>query len=191
MERREALELLPELSADCLDEKTAQAVRNWVEDCPECKMEWSALQTMMEQLSVTSQPLLTPAQSQRMWANCAEKVFDRVEAERLAQQNPSLWSWMKMQPRWGWAMVGGAVVVLGAAWLANPEMPAAPLNDGTAPALVAENDAANDPGELVVLQRPSSYMASMVDHHAQMAIDPFSDHVGSSLVSYAASAPQN
>ena len=190
MERREALELLPELSADCLDEKTAQAVRKWVEDCPECKMEWTALQTMMEQLSTASQPLLTPAQSQRMWANCAEKIFDRVEAERLAQQNPSLWSWMKMQPRWGWAMVGGAVVVLGAAWLANPETPTAPI-DGTAPALVAENDAANDPGELVVLQRPPSYAASLVDHHAQMAIDPFSDHVGSSLVSYAASVPQN
>ncbi len=186
MERREALELLPELSADCLDEKTAQAVRQWIDDCPECKMEWSALHTMMEQLSTASQPLLSSAQSQRMWANCAEKIFDRVEAERLAKQNPSLWAWMKMQPRWGWAMVGGAVVVLGAAWMANPEIPAAQNGDG-APALVAEAD----PGELRVLSQPPSYAATMVDHHAQMAIDPFSDHVGSSLVSYAASAPQN
>ncbi len=190
MERREALELLPELSADCLDEKTAAAVRQWVDECPECQMEWRSLQTMMETLSTSSQPLLTPAQSQRMWANCAEKMFDRVETERLAQQSPSLWSWMKMQPRWGWAMVGGAVVMLGAAWIANPEIPEATSGEN-APALVAEMNNENDPGELRVLSRPPSYAASMVDHHAQMAIDPFSDHVGSSLVSYAASAPQN
>lgn len=190
MERREALELLPELSADCLDEKTAQAVRQWIDDCPECKMEWGTLQTLMEQLSTTSQPLLTSAQSQRMWANCAEKIFDRVEAERLAKQNPSLWSWMKMQPRWGWAMVGGAVIVLGAAWIANPEIPTA-QEDENAPALLAETGSTNDPGELRVPSQLPSYAATMVDHHAQMAIDPFSDHVGSSLVSYAASAPQN
>lgn len=184
MDRSEALKNLPELSAGCLDAATEAAVQRWVDDCPHCKAEWASLQGFLGTLEKVPPAPLSEAQSQQMWAHCSQSLFDKVEQDRLKAQNPPLWGWMKSQPRWGWAMLGGAVAILGAAILAPESSPSDP------PIFVASaaRDAAN-PGELQSLGRPPSYAATMVDHHAQMAIDPFSDRVGSSLVSYSASYP--
>jgi hypothetical protein len=180
MDRREALKMLPELSAGCLDAKTEAAVRRWVDECPDCRVEWQGLETLAQTLSSLPEANLSPEASQRMWARCCDAIYDKVESQRLSQQNPSLWSWMKSQPRWGWAMLGGAAVVLGTAMLApeGPNEPQPVVASFTAPA-------GND---LEMFNRPPSYAASMVDHHAQMAADPFNDRVGSSLVSYSASS---
>jgi hypothetical protein len=115
-----------------------------------------------------------------MWQCCAEKLYEKREAERLARQNPGLWSWMRVQPRWGWAALGGAVAVLGSVWLMTPN----PTNDG-APTLAT----ADATGQLVMFREPPRAASGMVNHHAGMAMDPFTDHVGSTLVSYSATAP--
>ncbi len=188
MDRREALNKLPELSAGCLDTETEAAVRRWVEECPRCKAEWQSLQKFLGTLQAVPSAELTPEQSRRMWSRCSEALFDKIEQQRIQEQNPSLWRWMKSQPRWGWAMLGGAVVVLGATILAPDNSPVAPAAAGGAPVTLASaHGNAADPGELQTLGRPPLYAATMVDHHAQLAADPFSDRVGSSLVSYTAS----
>ncbi len=187
MDRREALNKLPELSAGCLDAETEAAVRRWVEECPHCKAEWQSLQQFLGALQTVPSVQPTPEQSRQMWSCCSEALFDKVEQYRLEQQKPSLLSWMRSQPRWGWAMLGGAVAVLGATILAPDSSPSSPAS---APATVASTGVrAVDPGALQSLGRPPLYAATMVDHHAQMAADPFSDRVGSSLVSYTASYP--
>lgn len=191
MDRREALLKLPELSAGCLDAPTEAAVRRWVEECPHCKAEWASLQSFVGALEGVPQVQPTEAQSRQMWSRCSQALFDKVEAERLKQQKPPLWSWARSQPRWGWAMLGGAVAVLGATILAPDSSPV--NSSANAPISVAsvvgtQRDASN-PGQLQLFRRPPSYAATLVDHHAQMAMDPFSDRVGSSLVSYSASVP--
>lgn len=186
MDRREALSKLPELSAGCLDAPTESAVHRWVDECPHCKAEWASLQSFLGALEAVPPVQPTPAQSRQMWSNCSQALFDKIEAERLKQQpqKPPLWSWARSQPRWGWAMLGGAVAVLGVAILSPDSAP------DSAPVSVASTQrGASDPGELQSFGRPPSYAATLVDHHAQMAMDPFSDRVGSSLVSYSASLP--
>ena len=180
MDRREALKMLPELSAGCLDASTEAAVRRWVDECPECRVEWQGLEAMARTLSSLPEADLSPEQSRMMWAHCSEALYNKVEAQRLQEQNPSIWSWMKSQPRWGWAMLGGAAVVLGTAMFA-PEGPNEPQP------VVAAASTSQQAGDLELFNRPPSYAATMVDHHAQMATDPFNDRVGSSLVSYSAS----
>ena len=187
MDRREALTKLPELSVGCLDEATEAAVRRWVDECPTCKAEWASLQGFLGTLEAVPQAQPTEKQSREMWSHCSQALFDKIEAERVKQHKPAGWSWARSQPRWGWAMLGGAVAILGATILAPDSSPA------TAPVSVASvagaQREASDPGKLESLGRPPSYAATLVDHHAQMSADPFSDRVGSSLVSYSASVP--
>jgi len=191
MDRHEALKMLPELSAGCLDAKTEDAVRRWVAECPRCKAEWESLQSFLGALEAVPQDHLTETQSRQMWSRCNEALFDRIESQRLQQslpqqslsKSPALWSWARSQPRWGWAMLGGAVAVLGATILAPDNSPSAP----GAPVSLASVGNSGGPGVLQSFGRPPSYAATMVDHHAQMGADPFSDRVGSSLVSYSAS----
>lgn len=182
MDSRQAQSLLPELCSGCLDAEREAAVRAMIEECPDCQREWHLIQSTLLLVSTTSQPLLTPEQSQRMWQQCSEKLHARIEKERLAKQNPTLWSWIKLQPRWGWAALGGAVAVLGSVWLMAPDTP----DTNTAPTYAA----AGANSELVMFRRPSGAASGLVNHHAGMAFDPFTDHVGSNLVSYSATAPR-
>lgn len=103
-----------------------------------------------------------------------------------------LWSWAALQPRWGWAAVGGALVVLGSVWWFTPE-PAAP----TPPkgvlvlrSLPAPGQESAETGRLVSFEPPPPLASPLINHHAAMSFDPFTDHVGSTLVSYSATAPQ-
>jgi len=190
MDRREALNKLPELSAGCLDAKTEAAVRRWVEECPHCKAEWNSLQALVGTLQSLPEAHLSDEQSSRMWARCNEALFDKIEAQRLQQSRsqPGPLSWLRSQPRWGWGLLAGAAAALGAAVLApdTPEVSRPVVIANAAPGTITSSDNA---GNLQDFGRPPAYAATMVDHHAQMAADPFSDRVGSSLVSYSASYP--
>ena len=176
---RQAQALLPDFSAGCLDADCEAAVREWLDKCPECRGEWQSIQGTMQLLSSAPHAPLSEEASRRMWHCCREQIFEKTEANRLAAQNPSFWNWFKAQPSWGWAALGGAVAILGSVLLtpeASQDQPQLKI------ATVAP--------ELRMLRQPSRVASELVNHHSGMAIDPFTDHVGSTLVSYSATASQ-
>lgn len=173
--------LLPDFSAGCLDADCEAAVKEWLEKCPECRQEWKSIQATMHALSATPPVDLTDEDSRLMWQSCREQLFDQIESNRLAAQNPSIWNWFTAQPRWGWAALGGAVAILGSVLL-SPDAGQEP----TRPQLAATTA---QPVDLVMFRRtPPPVASELVNHHTAMAFDPFTDHVGSTLVSYSATA---
>lgn len=187
MNSQEAQSLLPDLCTGCLDAKTEKMVREWLEKCPDCQAEWHSLHSTLFVLSTSTQPLLSEEQSRQMWQRCAEQLYDRIEADRVAQQRSSGWlGWFQMQPRWGWAALGGAVAVLGGVWFLAPQNAPGEWNDAPRTAAVSAADTAG----FVSFRRPPREASTLVNHHSAMSIDPFTDHVGTTLVSYSASAPQ-
>jgi hypothetical protein len=155
-------------------------------ECPPCEKEWVVFQQTLLIVSTTPQPLLSAEQSRLMWEECARRCMDKTEEKRLAAQRSasggwSLSQWLGMQPRWGWAALGGAVAVFGAVWFLAPQ------DDAPTPTW-----AANDPGmtQLVRFDRPPTAASPFINHHSAMAFDPFADHVGSTLVSYSATSSE-
>ncbi|MDF2439777.1 MAG: hypothetical protein JWN98_761 [Abditibacteriota bacterium] len=183
---RQAQALLPDFSAGCLDADCETAVREWLEKCPECRGEWQSIQRTMQLLSSTPHAPLSEEESRRMWHCCREQIFEKVEAKRLVAQNPSFWNWFQAQPRWGWAALGGAVAILGSVLL-GPDS----TQEASAPTLASATMASGTgTPELTMFRQPSRVTSELVNHHSAMAMDPFTDHVGSTLVSYSATARQ-
>jgi hypothetical protein len=213
-----ALSRLADLSADSMAGPEAADLLQHLQQCVGCQREWEAFQFTLLMVSTTPQPIVTTEQSRQMWRACQEKLLTqpsgfprRHAAERQLElpqytripatdaRRPWLWNWAAMQPRWGWAALGGAFVVLGGVWWFTP--PAAPgLAVASAPTINATL-AANPlppvsldnggPGTLVTFERPPTMTSPLITHHSAMAIDPFTDHVGSTLVSYSATAPED
>ena len=148
-------------------------------------------------VSCLSQPLPSPLASEQMWHRCSEHIFQKVEAERngtkqtlvansvaAPEYSGGISRWFSRQPRWSWATLGGALAILAGVWFLAPQDDNATFaNSGNFP---TQNDS---PGELIVLQRPSGATSGLVDHHSAMAVDPFTDYVGTTLVSYSATSP--
>jgi hypothetical protein len=209
MDCRSARNRLAALSAEQLSVRSLAALQQHLDHCPSCRREWEYFQYTLLVVSTTSQPLLTREDSDRMWQQCRQKLqaqqqtgshtaplvdaSARRRSGYLAQPpRAGLWSWAALQPRWGWAAVGGALVVLGSVWWFTPE-PAAP----TPPkgvlvlrSLPAPGQESAETGRLVSFEPPPPLASPLINHHAAMSFDPFTDHVGSTLVSYSATAPQ-
>jgi hypothetical protein len=186
MNCRECLERFSSLSADHVSASHALSIREHLAACPQCQQEWQVFERTLFLLSTSSQPLPTAPASEAMWHHCSEYIFQKTEAERgnrrAPQLSPGLKNWAARQPGWSWATLGGALVILGAAWLLAPhdEALTAPVNDLGREAQI---------GTLVTFERPSAATSGLVDHHSAMAADPFADSVGSTLVSYSATSP--
>lgn len=176
---RECLEQFSSFSVDNLPEAGALSVREHLEACPQCRQEWQIFEHTLFVVSSSTQPLPAPQTSIAMWQRCSEHIFQQVESERLRthQQSSGFFSWFARQPKWSWATFAGAVAVLGAAWLFAPQE--------EAPAVV---ELPNDPGALVMFQQPPAAAVGLVNHHSAMAADPFTDNVGSTLVSHSATS---
>jgi hypothetical protein len=185
---------LAALSAEQLSARSISALHDHLAKCPQCQQEWLSFQQTVLLLSTTSQPILRHEQSQKMWGTCAERLYQSIEQRRLSAQRPSLWNWARQQPRWGWAALGGAILILGGVWWATPQGDTGNimLEQPTAPLSFAANGTPGTgaSGTLVTFTKPPLTVSSAVDHHATMSFDPFVDHVGSSLVSYSATVPQ-
>jgi hypothetical protein len=190
---RECLEKFSSMSADDIPASIEHSIRQHLAACPECKQEWQVFEYTLFILSSSTQPLPAPDTSEVMWQRCSEHIFQKIEAER---QNPKLlksgaarsgfWGWAARQPGWSWATLGSAAAILGAAWwLAPHEEPLSPPGNG-APQIAFQT---NDPGTLVSFRRPPEAASGLVNHHSAMAADPFTDSVGSTLVSYSATTP--
>jgi hypothetical protein len=206
MNCRECLENFSSMSADDVPASIAQSIRQHLAACPECEQEWQVFEYTLFVLSSSTQPLPAPDASAVMWQRCSEHIFQKVEAARVdtarasADRNPNslesgaartgFWGWATRQPGWSWATLCGAAAILGAAWwLAPHEEPAfspGNSNNGAAPQLV---NRPNDPGTLITFRRPPDAASGLVNHHTAMAADPFTDSVGSTLVSYSATTP--
>ena len=182
---------LAELSVETLDSKSALAMRRHFDECGHCLQEWAFFERTLFLVSSLDQPLPSPLASEQMWHRCSEHIFQKVEAERQGRQQPeysqaaetSSWKgWVLNQPRWSWASLAGAIVVFGAVWFLAPQDN---LNG---------NDNFPPEGQLVALpnkalQNPPAMAAGLVNHHSAMTIDPFTDYVGNTMVSYSATTP--
>jgi anti-sigma factor RsiW len=180
MDCRQAQSFLADLSVEHLPPASATELHSHLAQCPQCQDEWQRFQAMLLTLSTGTQSLPTQQQSQEMWSACLNKWTEQVERQRTTKegvtqqttaQRPSLWNWMRHQPRWGWAALGGAMAVFGGTWVLAPHDEPGPEPE---------------PMTVIRFQTPPSTRASLVNHHSAMAFDPFSDHVGSTLVSYSA-----
>lgn len=198
MDCRDCQAHICDLSADALPAAAAESVREHLKVCATCGEEMAVLERTLFSVSCLSQPLPSPLASEQMWHRCAEHIFEKVEAQRSGSQNstaavsPStseysggIFSWFSRQPRWSWGALGGALAVLAGVWFLAPQDDSVTFaNNGNFP---TQNDS---PGELVALRTPPG-VASLVDHHSAMTVDPFTDYVGTTLVSYSATSPQS
>lgn len=201
MDCRQIESLLAKLSADDLPASKASAIWEHLTECPECEQEWRLFQTTLTVLSSGAQPLITVEQSELIWRKCSEKIHDKIEKERLAAQQPAFFNWMRSQPRWGWAALGGAMLVLGGVWWATPQdtqdnfndqlnthmaqvFPSQPNDMPSAAPLASLGQPVTSP--LIAFQRPPATASAMVNNHTMMAFDPFVDHVGTAVVSHEA-----
>jgi hypothetical protein len=179
MDCRQALAQLGDLSAEGLPVRSAQEIIAHMEQCPECEKEWELFRKTLFLASTTTQPLLTAQQSQQIWGVCLQKIIEKTEAERTTVRSPFL-GWFTGQPRLGWAALGGAIAVFGSVWAFTPHG-SAPRT----PTTIAQFDTSTN---FVRFENPPRNTAALVNNHAAMAFDPFNDHVGSTLVSYSATA---
>jgi anti-sigma factor RsiW len=171
MDCRQALTELSDLSADGLSSSHAQELMQHLSACPECETEWQAFQTTLFRLSSAPQALPSQEQSRQIWAACLEEISRDVERKRAPK------GLFGLAPRWSWAALAGAAAVFGGVLLLAPQ------------AETATNSPA--PTRIVRFENPPEPMTALVNHHAGMSFDAFNDHVGSTLVSYRATAPAN
>jgi hypothetical protein len=175
MDCREVKKGLADLSAEALPSVTCEELRRHLQECPPCAREWELLQHSLFTVSTTPQQLLSAEQSRLIWERCARHIEDKIERERLAAQRPAWWQWAR-NPVVGWASLGGALAVLGGVWLL------APSSQNPAPPVVALNTEAPRT-EWISFNTPPREASPFINHHTAMAFDPFSDHVGVTLVS--------
>lgn len=180
MDCREAKTSLADLSAEQLTPDLQKQIETHFADCPPCLEEWRLFQATLSTVSQTTQPIPAPRQSREMWLACEKSWTERVERERLQASQPAFWSsplgrWVRLQPAWGWASLGGALAVLSGVWLMDAQD--VPTTDIIVPRPSTEL-------RMIRFEQPPSVASSMLDHHAIMAFDPFADHVATTLVSY-------
>jgi hypothetical protein len=161
-------------------------LREHLAKCPPCLEEWRRFESTLFIVSTVSQPLLNSEQTDQIWQACFQEVHGRIEQRRLqkqgVKQRPPLLNWLTLQPRLGWAALGSAVLVLVGVWFLAPQTVQSPDNiNGPLPSIRQAN---------VTFEMPPEGTSPLVNHHAATMFDPFTDHVGSTLVSYSATAEQ-
>jgi hypothetical protein len=196
---------LAELSAEALASEQSLAMRAHFEECAHCYGEWAIFERTLFLISSVEQPLPSPLASEQMWHRCAEHIFQKVEAERLnprreysrqeevlrdsgAAESRGWRGWLARQPRWSWASLAGAFVVFGAVWFLAPGD--ATSADGGREGLAPESELVMLPTPVPsqALSTPPTGAAALVNHHTGMTVDPFTDYVGNTMVSYSATA---
>ena len=189
---------LAALSAAELPSAECAALEAHCAACPVCRREWEALQSTLLLLSTLSQPLPSKDVSTQIWGVCSEQWYVRVEERRTAPASfwDSTLSWARTQPRWGWAALGGAIVIFGSVLMMSPlgddgaaTMAEAPADGGPVLVLGQPQNAQNNADVTRVrvhFSPPPATAAAAVNYNSQMSFDPFVDHVGSSLVSSSA-----
>lgn len=183
---------LADLSAETLDSENAHAMQQHFKECAHCYQEWTGFERTLFIVSSLRQPLPSPLATEQMWHRCSEHIFEKVEAERLnrpksapeysgADATPGWRGWLVRQPRWSWASLAGAVALFGAVWFLAPSE-GAPGEENFPP----EGQLVALPGntQIASLQNPPAMAAGLVNHHSATTIDPFTDYVGNTLVSY-------
>lgn len=196
MDCRRAKTRLIALSTDSLPEKVRDELHQHFKACPDCHKEWLVVEDTLTTLSTTSQPIVTKEQTQRMWLTCSERLHQKIEAERIRGKRSSAGLFNPARRpfafgghstrsmAWSWAALGGALAILGGVYFLTPQAALPSDNAPSVPTLSAST--AGDPGAFIALGRSSDSATTLVDHHTSMVFSPFSDRVGSTLVSYSA-----
>jgi hypothetical protein len=87
-------------------------------------------------------------------------------------------------PQFGYAVAGFSALVLGTSYFLSPAIPLEQSRVAmTLPAMPTGQS------QLVSFQVPPHATTGMLDYHAAMSFEPFSDHVAPTLVSYTATQP--
>lgn len=181
MDCREVESKLGDLSAEALAQATSEEIEQHLAKCPPCAREWDVYQRSLFSLSTTSQPLLTEDKSREMWSCCQKYIEAKTDRELASRRAPwwQVWWQPRRSPVLGWASLGAAVAILAAVVLANPTRTNYPVR-------IADN---NPKTEWIRFQTPPREAATFINHHATMGFDPFSDRVGTTLVSDSAISP--
>jgi len=197
MNCRQVEEKLADWSADNLPEHSCNELKAHLQQCPPCAHHWNEFQQTITLASTSSQPLPSPEKSQEMWRCCERYLAEKAERERKEQRNTSgtrlqatapASSWWNINPRWGWASLAGAFVVLAAVGLA-PQKTTRSAVEATVPVRTGVSVAplsAQPREEWIRFTLPPAQASPFINHHTAMAFDPFADHVASTLISDAA-----
>lgn len=189
-----------EVSADACDEQTARAVREHLANCPPCEKKWREFENSMLACSTATQPVPTSAQTRAMWEACEKKCFTSAQVATPQRQSAPIsvsqriGNWFGAQPRWSLATLGAATAIFCGVWISSV-MPASQVisQNGTREYSRLVSRSIIDEVPLGTsdarAQMPPRDAAFFIDHHASMGFDPFTDHVGPTLVSFSASAP--
>ncbi len=178
MDCREAQTSLADMSAEQLTPQVQKQIEAHFADCPPCLEEWRLFQATLSTVSQATQPMPSTEQSRAMWQACEKSWMERVERERAGRGSAAMPSgsplgrWLRAQPIWGWASLGGALAVLGGVWMSG-----APEAQPVAPAAPATF-------QMIRFEQPPSGASPILNHHSVMAFDPFADHVATTLASY-------
>jgi hypothetical protein len=215
---------MSELSADNLSSRDASSMLAHFATCTSCQQCWEEYQQTMFVLSTSTQPIPGASRSQQMWIHYQQRIAEsEIDSRystpaRAALRNSidatagnSLWSWMGIQPRWGWIALGGAMAALAGAWFASTPAPG-PDNSTSittaqlfAPSHVNNVDyppapaTGNTPLDLpsfnnsspTVFAAPTTPASPFVDHHSPMNENPLQDAASSSVVSYTVPSNNN
>lgn len=188
MDCRQAKTSLADLSAEQLTPELQKQIEAHFADCPPCLDEWHLFQATLSTVSQATQPMPSSQQSREMWMACEKSWMERVEGERAARHS-SLGSWLRVQPVWGWASLGGALAILAGVWVTpgapQPQSTVAPTPSFSASSVPA---ASPDTLRMIRFKQPPPSISPLLYHHSVMAFDPFADHVATTLVSYSTSS---
>lgn len=201
MNCRQVEEKLADWSADNLPEHSCNELKEHLHQCPPCARHWNEFEQTITTVSTSSQPVLPPEKSQEMWRCCERYLAEKAERERNAQRNEQrdvqsarsktvapASSWWNINPRWGWASLAGALVVLAAAGLVPQNAQRPVVETSSSAPTNTSNTAPRE--EWIRFTLPPAQASPFINHHASMAFDPFADHVATTLISDAATSTQ-
>ncbi len=182
MNCRQVEAMLADWSADNLPVSSCEELQVHLRQCPPCAQEWKLFQEHLHLVSSTTQPCCSAERTRAMWRQCERHIEKKVKTQSLNRQ-VSAKAWWQLSPRFGFATLAGAFVILiavsltPASWLRGSSA----SNSGRPTSTVAAPRE-----EWVRFTQPPLQASAFINHHTTMAFDPFADHVASTLISDAA-----
>lgn len=218
-ESRHALMELISYGVEELSSEEATHLLAVIHECPECTGQWVLFEKTYTVLSQSGETEISVERSHQMWLACVEHAHhnqrklqlhtqqsgvvpvsfrsdsSQREGDRRNPSSPSAWlQTLKnkvgyaLTPRLTYALTGGAFALLATAFLASPTPPASSTTTNPRIALPYALQSPNFAASSTFVAPPHA-TTGMIDYHAAMGFEPFSDHLAPTLVSSVANLP--